>query len=122
MAKRTEPVMEQLSLANKIFEDTRVKLDMALNTLIKSMVDKDMEVGSASLRIKVEMETKVTDDGEIIYVPKFEPKVNIKVAAKGDMDCFVPKGLVMKRGQTGQYLVCENQISMDEVVDDKKGA
>lgn len=122
MAKRTETVMEQLSLANKIFADTRVKLDMALNTLIKSMVDKDMEVGSASLRIKVEMETKVTDDGEIIYVPKFKPKVNIKVAAKGDMDCFVPKGLVMKRGQTGQYLVCENQISMDEVVDDKKRA
>jgi hypothetical protein len=114
--------MEHLSLANKIFADTRIKMDMGLDTLIRALVEKELGVGSVTLKIKVEMETKVTDDGEVFYEPKFEPKVNIRVAAKGDLDCFVPKGLVMKRTRGGEFLACENQISMEEMLKEQKGA
>lgn len=122
MAKRTETVIEQLSLSNKVFADTRIKMDAALNMAINKLVELGLRSGTVALRIKMEVETKVTDDGEIIHVPSFEPKVSMKIGAGESLDCFVPKGLIMKRGRDGKNLVCENQISMDEVVDDKKGA
>lgn len=122
MKKETETVMEQLSMANKAFADTRIKMDAMLNLLMNQLIEKDLVTGTVSLKIKVEMKTQVTDDGEIIYMPEIEPKISMQIGGKGSLDCFVPKGLVMKHGQDGKNIVCENQIHMDEVMKEEKGA
>ena len=115
-------VMEPLSIENKVFNDTRIMLDAYLNMMIRMMIEKDLPSGSVGLKINVEIMKKVTDDGEIIYVPEIEPKVNVKVGASGSDKCHVKKGLIMKRSHDGKNYVCENQISMDDVAKEQKGA
>lgn len=115
-------IMEQLSLGNKIFANTRIMLDAYLNTLIRTIIEKDLSSGSVGLKIDVDIMKKVTDDGEIIYVPEFEPKVSMKVGGSINDKCHVKKGLIMKRSHDGKNYVCENQISMEEVANEQKGA
>ena len=115
-------IMEQLSLGNKIFADTRIMLDAYMNMLIRTIIEKDLYSGSVGLKIDVDIKRKVTDDGEIIYEPEFEPKVSIKVGASGSDKCHVKKGLIMKSSHDGKNYVCENQISMEEVANEQKGA
>ena len=122
MKKQPETVMEQLSLGNKAFADTRIKMDAMLNLLVNQLIEKDLVTGSVSLKIKVDMKTHVTDDGEIIYMPEIEPKISMKIGGSGSLDCFVPKGLVMKHGKDGKNIVCENQMSIDDIGKDRKGA
>ena len=114
--------MELLSMGNKSFADTRIKLDVMLNLLMNQLIEKDLMSGSVTLKINVDMKTHVTDEGEIIYMPEIEPKIAMKIGGSGSLDCFVPKGLVMKHGQDGKNIVCENQIHMDEVMKEEKGA
>ena len=118
----TAAVMEQLSMGNKIFADTRIMMDAYLNLLIRTMIEKDMPDGSIGMKIKVEVRKQVTDDGEIIYMPEFEPHISIKVGAGAGDKCHVKKGLIMKRSHDGMNYVCENQISMDDVMKEEKGA
>jgi hypothetical protein len=115
-------IMKQLSLGNKIFADTRIMLDAYLNMLIRTIIEKDLHSGSVGLKINVDIKTQVTDDGEIIYVPEFEPKVSIKVGASGSDKCHVKKGLIMKRSHDGKNYLCDNQISMEDVAKEQKGA
>ena len=120
--KAPAEIMEQLSLGNRIFADTRIMLDAYLNMLVRTIIEKDLHSGSVGLKINVDIKKKVTDDGEIIYEPEFEPKVSVKVGASGSDKCHVKKGLIMKRGRDGKNLICENQISMDDVAKEQKGA
>jgi len=120
--KLPEGVMEPLSLGNRIFADTRIMLDAYLNMLIRTIIEKDLHSGSVGLKINVDIKKKVTDDGEIIYEPEFEPKVSIKMGASCSDKCHVKKGLIMKRSNDGKNYVCENQISMDDVAKEQKGA
>ena len=118
----TATVMEQLSMGNKIFADTRIMMDAYLNLLIRTMIEKDLAAGSIGMKINVEIKKQVTEDGEIVYMPEFEPKINIKVGAGVSDKSHVKKGLVMKRNQDGTNYVCENQISMEEMIKEQKGA
>ena len=115
-------VMEPLSIENKVFNDTRIMLDAYLNMMIRMMIEKDLPSGSVGLKINMDIMKQVTDDGEIIYVPEIEPKVSVKVGASGSDKCHVKKGLIMKRSHDGKNYVCENQISMDDVAKEQKGA
>lgn len=114
--------LEPLSIENKVFADTRIMLDAYLNMMIRMMIEKDLPSGSMGLKINVDIMKQVTDDGEIVYVPEIEPKVSVKVGASGSDKCHVKKGLIMKRSHDGKNYVCENQISMEEVAKEQKGA
>lgn len=114
---------QELNIESEIFQDLREKFDIAINAVIRNLINKSMSVGSLTAKIKIELDKTVTQDGEINYMPTFEPKINIKVGAKGDIECDKQEGLLLKESCDGRHVIGTSQVSMDELIDEiKKGA
>ena len=114
---------QELNLGSEIFNDLREKFDVAINALIRNLIKKDLSEGSMSVRIKTELDRHTNDEtGEVELMPRFEPKINIKIGAKGDIDCNTAEGFILKERPDGSHVIGTNQISMDELMDDRKGA
>lgn len=113
---------QELSLDCEIFDDFREKMNIAITAVIKNLVNKKLTAGTVTAKIDIEMYEKVTEDGEVYLTPVIEPKVNLKVGAKGKLECRKQGDFLMKEDQDGKYLVATNQISMDEMLKERKGA
>lgn len=113
---------QELNIESEIFDDLREKFDIAINAVIRNLITKSMGEGSLSLRIKIQLHKNVTQDGEIEYMPTFDPKINIKIGAKGDIECEKAEGLLLKESGDGKHVIGTSQVSMDELIAELKGA
>ena len=55
-------------------------------------------------------------------MPTFDPKINIKIGAKGDIECEKAEGLLLKESGDGKHVIGTSQVSMDELIEELKGA
>lgn len=102
---------QELKLECEVFDEFRVNLDAAIRMAIKSMTAKELRSGNVTAKIDIELKKEATEDGEIFCIPRFEPDINIKIGAKGNLKCKEKgrhgnesrrKGLVYRR-QPGQH-------------------
>ena len=114
---------QELNIESEIFDDLREKFDIAINAVIRNLINKSMGEGSLTAKIKIQLDKHVTSDGEVSYMPTFEPKINIKIGAKGDIECEKAEGLLLKESCDGRHVIGTSQVTMDELIDEiKKGA
>ena len=113
---------QELNIESEIFADLRKKFDIAINAVIRNLISKSMGEGTLTAKIKVKLDKHVTSDGEIIWSPVFEPKINIKIGAKGDIECEKAEGLMLKESSDGRHVIGTSQVSMDELIQELKGA
>lgn len=113
---------QELNLNCEIFDDFREKFDLALNATMRNMIAKHMEAGSITAKIDIEMMEKVAEDGEVLFAPKIKPKVAIKIGAKGKIDCVEKEGFLMKTDGQNGFVIGTSQISMDELLEEQRGA
>ena len=113
---------QELNIESEIFDDLREKFDMTINALMRNMIAKSMREGTLTVKIKVLMDQITTADGEIQYMPAFEPKINMKINAKGDIELDKVEGLLLKDCGDGRHVIGTSQISMDELIEELRGA
>ena len=109
---------QELNIESEIFDDLREKFDMTINALMRNLIAKSMREGTLTIKIKVLMDEITTADGEIQYMPAFEPKINMKINAKGDIELDKIEGLLLKDSGDGRHVIGTSQISMDELIEE----
>ena len=113
---------QALSLESEIFADFRDKLDKAITIALRNMVNKGITGGSVTGKIKIGLDTDTTEDGEIIYKPTIKPEIDIKIAEKGKIECGTQSGFMMKTDGEDGFVIGTSQVSMDELLEEQKGA
>ena len=110
----------ELSIGNEIFADMRIKMDAALNAVISNLIEKKLSSGKVTAGIKIQLFEKTDKEtGEVFYEPVFEPVVNVNVGAKRKLECSAPVGLIIKKSKCGRNFIGTNQVSFDELMEQK---
>jgi hypothetical protein len=110
------------TLESEILEEFRIKMNAALETVTRLMIEKKLPDGAITAKIDIEMLEKTDKEtGEIYYDVELQPNVNMKISAGGKIDCD-KKMTMMKLGRDRQTYVASNQIDMFEMLDKQKGA
>jgi hypothetical protein len=113
---------QELNIESEIFDDLREKFDMTINAMMRNLIAKSMREGTLTVKIKIRMDESVNQEGEILYMPAFEPKINMKIGEKGDIELDKVDGLLLKGAGDGRHVIGTSQISMDELIQELKGA
>lgn len=120
---------QELNIDCEVFDDFREKLTGAINLVLDQLIAKGLSGGSVNAKIDIAIRQDTdTDTGEIIRMPEFEPKITMKIGAKGTVKCIKQEGMILKKALCGRNIVGSNQISMDELLasmdgdDRRKGA
>lgn len=110
---------QELKLECEAFDEFRVNLDAAIRMAIKSMIAKDLGSGNVTAKIDITLKKEASEDGEVYFIPKFKPDINIKIGAKGNLKCKEKDGMVMKAGEKSLY-IADNQVSIDDLIPPKE--
>ena len=111
---------QELNLESEIFKDFREKMNIGIRAMMANLIGKKLEKGSVTAKLTIELREHVTEDGELMYMPKIEPTVSLKMGAKGTLDCEKQAGFLMKSDGSGGYVIGTSQISMDELLEGKE--
>lgn len=112
---------QELNLDSEVFILLRAEMSRAIAETVKEMRLKLMPEGSVTAKIKIGMMNSVDENGEIHNTVIFEPKVTAKVGRSTEEKCGAGGGRI-EIGNDGQVLIGQAQVSMDEMMDDRKGA
>ena len=110
---------QALSLDCEALEEFRLALDVLLRNIVGKMVKKGMDSGDITGKIKIEIETKTTKEGEIVRNIRLEPKVSTSMTENGESECK-KQNMALKFDHHGMPVIgTDNQISMDEIMQQK---
>ena len=114
---------QPMTLDSEIFNEFRGMLDAAIRSTLNQMTDREIKGGKICATIDIKMASSVDNDtGEIVYTPQLEPKININIGSKDDYKMLKQYGFIMKDDGKGGYVIGTNQIDMNELLDNQKGA
>ena len=111
----------ELDLESEVFNSLRFMMSHFIIDTVKRMQEKDLSEGSVTAKIKIGIMRHVDDNGEVHSTVIFEPKVTGKVGRTTE-DKLNPVGGRITIGQDGTLLIGNEQVSMDELMDEQKGA
>lgn len=97
------------------------KMNLAISAVMRNLISKDLSAGKIDAKISVELKKDFTEDGEVLWMPEIEPVVSLKIGAKGKLECEKQGGFFMRDTGDG-FVVGTSQVSMDELLDEQKGA
>ena len=109
----------ELNLQSIAFAELRVKLDEEIQSIVTMLEEKGLSEGVITAKIKVGMMTGTTNDGEIVHTVIFEPKISSRIGSSFEDKLSATGGRVTVQ-EDGT--VIPGQVTMDEIMDDKKGA
>ena len=127
--------MTERSKLDKAMEEKKQRIDLgldnpillaakqAMNSCMKLAVQRALSTGSmegsASLKISFELEEAIDKDtGETYISPKIDYKSSYSVPLKDSIDGTVIDICRILPGNDGKYLLINNQISMDELLEE----
>lgn len=109
--------MENLSIESEELTTFRNMFDLSLRNMMVNMKEKDMQNGTITGKIKIQMERVLNrDTGELMTVIHMKPDVSIKLGINGKVECEKINGLHLAFDRNGNPVISENQISMDELL------
>lgn len=110
--------IQSLSIHNEIFNSLIDGLDRCLNICVDKIIETDMKKGTVTGTIQVEIDTKADENtGEVYYFPKFKTKAKVSIPLKGEMELLVSVNLKLMKRSGGGFLICDNQISVDDLIE-----
>ena len=93
-------------------------MDASLNKAIEKMLAVGVEEGTVSGQIAIKLLRVVDDEtGEVIIRPRFQFNTTLSVPVKISEKDETNEDLILIRDSKGALRICENQISMDDVLD-----
>ena len=112
---------EELNVDSLVFRGMKAMLSAEIIDTIKTMEEKRIHNGSVSLKIKLEMLERTDENGEFHRTLIIDPEVGSRIERKYKSKCGDTGGR-MGYGEDGELTILTNQISMDEIPKDQKGA
>ena len=114
---------QTLTLGSEALADFRYKMDLALDAALKTLKEKKLMEGVVNAKIKILMVEKTDKEtGQVTTRINLEPDVNLKIGAKYKLECQEETGLLMAFNQEGNPVIATNQIDIDELLAEQKGA
>ena len=113
---------QELSLQCEALEDFVFNLDAALKITTKALMRKKMTGGTVNAKIDIEIHEITNADGEVFNIMSIKPAVNMKIGSKDKLDLQEVNGMYIKQDDEGTPIVGSSQISIDELINEKKGA
>ena len=112
-----------LDLNSEVFVEFLEKLNAALTVAMNQLLEKKLMAGTVSGKIKITlMENKDKETGEVRINPIFEPEVDMKIGAKGKLECSPVGGMILQKDRNGQNIIASNQVEIDDLLREQKGA
>lgn len=111
----------ELDIDSIVFAEMRMKLNDMIDRTVRTMKSKGLTEGAVSVKIKIGMMECVDENGEVHTTAIFEPKVTSKVGSSEEDKCGGTGGRITI-GNDGKVLIGSEQVTMDELMDDKRGA
>lgn len=98
-----------------------VPAKMALNFQLQEMVNKAVSTGSMEGTVTLKISMDIGEDidketGVIVKKPKIKYKATSSVPMKSDLDGKMMGNYSMARDVDGNWMLADNQISMDELM------
>lgn len=114
---------QELTIDSEVFEELRDELSAAINQVIDQLISKRMKKGTVGAKIGITIQEHFdADTGEVTYMPVFEPGISMKMGMQDGGKLSKRCGLFLRKSPCGTNFIADNQISMDELMDDQKGA
>lgn len=111
---------QKLSLDCEALDEFRWAMDAELRRMVVLLENKELDSGTLTGKISVEIERNVTQDGEIIRRIHIKPNVNIKIKADEKCELMKKDNINLVFDSAGMPVIATDQISMEDVI--KKGA
>ena len=112
-----------LDLDSEVLAEFKNSFNAALARMIMNIIEKHLPDGEVGGKLKIEIEEKLTEDGEVILVPTIKPDVHMKIGGKAKADLGKKDGMILRMTPCGQAVVASNQITIDDLIEaDRKGA
>ncbi|MCR5566180.1 MAG: hypothetical protein K6F61_04960 [Clostridiales bacterium] len=113
--------IHELDFDSPVFTELKAMLSMNIIDTVKRMNNKNLAEGTVSAKIKIGMMQTVDENGEIHSTAIFEPKVTAKVGDSSEDKCGATGGRIVVNAD-GSVLIGSEQVTMDELIDDQRGA
>ena len=113
--------VHELDINSSVFDDLRETLSVTIAGTVKQMRNRNMSEGTITAKIKVQVLNRADENGEIQSTAIFEPKVTSKIYNSEEEKCR-PCGGRITVGEYGKMLIGSEQVTMDELMDNQKGA
>ena len=109
---------QNITITGRTFYKFRGLMDASLNKAIGKMLAVDVEEGTVSGQIAIKLLRVVDDEtGEVIIRPRFQFNTTLSVPVKISEKDETNEDLILIRDSKGTLRICENQISIDDVLD-----
>lgn len=114
---------ERLSIEGEIFADLRRQMNLAMESCIAKMRETGMHEGSVGVKIGLQITDSEFMIGADVRVDslKIDAKVSMTVPMRYEGKVNSKTGLKCAKGTEG-YMIADNQISMDELLEDDDDA
>ena len=109
-----------LRIDNPVLACAKASLDFCLQEMMKKADKTGSMEGTVTLKIAVELEERTdSETGEYFLKPEIKYKATSSVPMKSDLDGKVMGLKRMQRNNDGDWLLVDNQVSMDELMEEK---
>lgn len=110
----------ELSIDHPMLKGAKSAFDTCLRIAICKAIKTESMEGSASLRVSFEIQKGTDKDtGEIYMMPVIKFKSGYSVPMKDGIDGDVIEVSRLIQGLNGEYLMVNEQVSMDELMEDR---
>ena len=113
---------QEIGIDHEALAMFRFNLDGALQVVTKVMMARKIVNGTVNAKINIKIQEFKDENGEIYRMMVLEPDVRMKIGSKDQFKCDKIGGLYVKTDDEGKVIVADNQISMEEYMNDQKGA
>jgi len=113
---------KEIGIEHEALGEFRWQFDEALQAVTRTMIRRGMQCGTVSAKVDIVIREITKDDGEVIKMMVIEPDISLKVGSKEKFKCQKVGAMYVKTAEDGTVIAGDNQISMDEYLNDQKGA
>ena len=108
---------QSLTITGRSFYKFRALMDASLNKAVEKMLKAEVNEGTVSGQIAIKLDRSVNDDtGEVTIKPRFVFNTTLSVPVKISEKDETNEDLVLFRDEKGRIRICENQVTMDDIL------
>lgn len=108
---------QSLTITGRSFYKFRALMDASLDKAVEKMLAVGVNEGMVSGQITIKLDRSVNDEtGEVTVRPRFVFNTTLSVPVKISEKDETNEDLVLFRDEKGRIRICENQVTMDDIL------